>query len=276
VRIALGGRDEAAPELVPTPGATAASWARSLDESASFFLDVRGLRRREAGRRVGLHREAFFWLVAPDDQPVPPGGDNRLLPHDPSDRSRRKEPLPMVTSATARALPGRAPLPRCLSVIAAIMALASATACSRNIDMAGVDKSIREGIATQLGMAVASVDCPKEARTAKKGDVFTCTVSPEVGGRLTVTVTQNDDQGNIAWSVMKTEGLLDLRKVQVSVVDGVKAQAGAEATVDCGGRWKAIRPGEMFECKATSADGQTATVEVTTDDSEGNITWKVR
>jgi hypothetical protein len=89
-------------------------------------------------------------------------------------------------------------------------------------------------------------------------------------------VTQNDDQRNIAWSVMKTEGLLDLQKVQVSVVDGLKAQAGVEATVDCGGRWKAIGPGETFECKATSAGGQTATVEVTTDDSEGNITWKVR
>jgi len=63
-------------------------------------------------------------------------------------------------------------------VIAAIMALASATACSRNIGMAGVDKSIREGIAAQLGMAVASVDCPKEPITAKKGDVFTCTISP--------------------------------------------------------------------------------------------------
>ena len=142
--------------------------------------------------------------------------------------------------------------------------------------MAGVDKSIREGIAAQLGMAVATVDCPKENRVAKKGDLCTCTVSPEVGGRLTVTVTQNDDQGNITWSVTTTEGLLDLQKVQASVVDGLKAQAGVESTVDCGGRWKAIRPGEVFECRATSADGQTATVEVTTDDSEGNITWKVR
>ncbi len=182
----------------------------------------------------------------------------------------------MIPSATIREWPRRNRLSRSLGLTAGIVALATLGACSRNINMADVDKSIREGIAAQLGMAVASIDCPEEQRAAKKGDIFTCTVSPDVGGQLTVTVTQNDDQGNITWSVTKTEGLLDLQKVQASVVDGLKAQAGVEATVDCGGRWKAIRPGEMFECKATSPDGQTATVEVTTDDSEGNITWKVR
>jgi hypothetical protein len=182
----------------------------------------------------------------------------------------------MNTSAAPRAWCRRARLSRSLGLTAGIVALASLGACSRNIDMADVDKSIREGIASQLGMSVASIACPEEPRAAKKGDVFTCTVSPEVGGQLTVTVTQNDDQGNITWSVTKTEGLLDLQKVQASVVDGLKSQAGVEATVDCGGRWKAIKPGEVFECTATSAGGQTATVEVTTDDSEGNITWKVR
>lgn len=148
--------------------------------------------------------------------------------------------------------------------------------CGTTIDMSAVGKSVSEGIQSQLGLAITSVACPPEARPAKTGDVFECVATPAEGGRLVVTVTQKDDQGNVNWEVTKTEGLLDLQLVEASVREGLKQQAGVETTVSCGQRWKGARPGEVFECRATAPDGQEATVAVTTTDAEGNITWAVR
>ena len=74
----------------------------------------------------------------------------------------------------------------------------------------------------------------------------------------------------------KTDGLLDLAKVETAVREGLKTQAQVDVKVDCGGRWKAIKVGEVFECQSAATDGRSAVVEVTTDDAEGNIGWKIR
>ena len=150
-----------------------------------------------------------------------------------------------------------------------------ATGCTRSLDMAALDRSISDGINSQLQLPIASVSCPAGQRALKAGDKFDCTATPKAGGRLTVTVTQKDAAGNVAWEVTKTEGLLDLDKVEVSVKEGLKAQANIDATVTCEGRWKATKVGEIFQCQAASGD-QKATVEVTTKDLDGNISWKVQ
>lgn len=147
-------------------------------------------------------------------------------------------------------------------------------ACSRTLDMPALHQSISGGLNTQLAMPIASVTCGPEDRQMKAGEVFECTAIPQAGGRLTITVTQKDDTGNVTWEVTKTEGLLDLDIVEASVRDGLKAQAQVDATIDCGGRWRLAKPGEAFTCQATMADGRTATVSVTTAE-EGNISWKI-
>ena len=151
----------------------------------------------------------------------------------------------------------------------------AAAGCTRSLDMAALDRSISEGINTQLQLPIATVACPAGDRAMKAGDKFDCTATPKEGGRLTVTVTQKDEAGNVSWEVSKTEGLLDLDKVEVSVRDGLKTQAKIDATVACEGRWKAVKVGEVFQCQATSGEHK-ATVEVTTADQNGNITWKVQ
>jgi hypothetical protein len=160
----------------------------------------------------------------------------------------------------------------CPLILAA--AILPATGCTRSLDMAALDKSISDGINTQLQLPIATVSCPAGDRAMKAGDKFDCTATPKEGGRLTVTVTQKDDAGNVAWEVSKTEGLLDLKKVEASVKEGLKAQTNVDATVACEGRWKAAKVGEVFQCQATSGDSK-ATVEVTTKDLEGNISWKI-
>lgn len=161
------------------------------------------------------------------------------------------------------------------SLLILAVPILAATGCTRSLDMAALDRSISDGINTQLQLPIATVTCPTADRPMKAGDKFECTATPKEGGRLTVTVTQKDDAGNVSWEVSKTEGLLDLDKVEVAVRDGLKAQANIDATVACEGRWKAVKVGEVFQCQATSGEHK-ATVEVTTADQNGNITWKVQ
>jgi hypothetical protein len=145
--------------------------------------------------------------------------------------------------------------------------------CSTKLDMAAIDKSVKEGLSSQLSLPIASVACPQEPMVAKAGATFECTATPEVGGKLTIKVTEKDDAGNIAWEVTKTEGLLDLQKVEQAVAAGIAEQTGAESTVSCGGRWRAAQAGDSFDCQATAADGATSTVTVTSKDADGNIDW---
>jgi hypothetical protein len=169
----------------------------------------------------------------------------------------------------------RSPLTRLLvhgCTLSAALALAS---CTRNLNMEPLRKSVADGLASQLGLAGASVECP-ESRPIKAGDSFECTATPSGGGRLTVRVSQKDDSGNISWDVVKTEGLLDLGKVEGSIVTGLREQARVEATVSCGGRWRAAKAGDTFECEAKAPDGQAIPIVVSVADTEGNISWKTK
>ncbi len=160
--------------------------------------------------------------------------------------------------------------------IGGLLALAlGAAGCSRSLDMSALDQSISTGVNDQLALPIASVECPEGDRPLQAGDTFTCTATPTEGGRLTITVTQKDAEGNVAWEVSKTEGLLDLDLVETAVTEGLKGQAQVDAKVSCDGRWKASKAGEVFQCQAETGDGRKATVEVTITDTEGNINWKV-
>jgi len=162
----------------------------------------------------------------------------------------------------------------CAVLLAVVLGL-GASGCSRSLDMDALHQSIRSGLNDQLALPIASVQCPAGDRALQAGDTFTCTATPTEGGRLTVTVTQKDAEGNVAWEVSETAGLLDLDLVETSVTEGLKAQAQVDAKVSCDGRWKASKPGEVFQCQAETTDGRKATVEVTVTDTEGNISWKV-
>ena len=163
-----------------------------------------------------------------------------------------------------------------LAVSALGLALAL-TGCGTKLDMAKLSTSISDGIKSQLGIEVASVSCPQEERMAKAGDTFECEVTPKDGGKLTVKVTEKDDQGNVDWEMVKLEGFLNTQKVEEAITKGLKEQANADATVSCGDpKLRASKPGETFDCKATLADGSEHTVNVTVKDTEGNVDWKVQ
>jgi hypothetical protein len=143
------------------------------------------------------------------------------------------------------------------------------------LDMDAVVKSIREGLAEQLAVSVQKVDCP-EARQTKAGDVFDCAARVEDVGRLTVAVTQKDDDGNVAWKVTKTAGLLDLAHLEGEIREGLAAHSeGAEVKVACGGHYRGIQVGKTFECHAEDSTGEKVRIKVLIEDAEGNVHWSV-
>jgi hypothetical protein len=53
----------------------------------------------------------------------------------------------------------------------------------------------------------------------------------------------------------------------------VAANASLPATVDCGvGAWRLARPGTTIACTTTLADGTTLQVQLTVNDTAGNVT----
>ena len=161
---------------------------------------------------------------------------------------------------------------RSLLLPAALIALG---ACGITLDIAGVEKSIQDGVVQQLGLAMTSVTCPQESRAAKAGDTFECTGKPEIGGSLRVQVTQKDDKGNIEWKVLKSIGLFDMKEAEAAVAKGISDQLGAEVEVSCGERWQVGEVGDTFECAGEDADGPIPPVTITVKDAEGNISWSM-
>ncbi len=148
-------------------------------------------------------------------------------------------------------------------------------ACGVKVDIAGVEKSIQDGVVQQLGLAMKSVTCPSASRAAKAGDTFECTGQPEIGGSLSVQVTQKDDQGNIEWKVLQSTGLFDMKAAEAAVAKGLADQLGAEVKLSCGERWRLGGEGDTFVCEGEDADGAIPPVTITVKDAEGNIGWSM-
>ena len=159
------------------------------------------------------------------------------------------------------------------SKILVALAALGAAACTSMLDIDGVKKAIAEGVNAQLGLTIASVTCP-DTREMKANDTFECTATPSIGGKLTVQVSQKDDKGNITWAVSKSEGLLDLVALETLITNGLK-EGGTEATISCGGKYRAAEAGKSFECTATAAEGEKAQVAVTIKDAAGNVSFEL-
>lgn len=157
-----------------------------------------------------------------------------------------------------------------------LAALCGLAGCTKHLNVEAVAPSISEGVADQVGLTLAKVTCPTEPRPLAANDTFDCVADVAGGGRLTIAVTQTDDTGNITWKVASTDGLLDLAKVEGSIVTGLKTQARVDATVSCGGKWKVAGAGDTFECQATRPDGTPIPIGVTVSDENGNVSWETK
>jgi hypothetical protein len=160
--------------------------------------------------------------------------------------------------------------------VLACLLLAASAGCTRHLNVDAVAPAITQGVSDQVGLKLASVTCPKDPRPLLANDTFECTAAVAGGGTLTIAVTQTDDTGNITWKVARTDGLLDLAKVEASIVAGLKAQAHVDARVSCHGKWKAAGKDDTFDCQATAPDGTPIPIAVTVADGNGNVSWATK
>ena len=114
-------------------------------------------------------------------------------------------------------------------------------------------------------LAFGNVACPDGIRQAR-GEKFTCTVQLP-GTFLVVDAVQTDNRGNVALTTQQAVISSQLLRQFVGV------NSSLPATVDCGpAPWRVAWPGEKITCGVTLADGTARTVELTVQDTAGNVT----
>lgn len=91
-------------------------------------------------------------------------------------------------------------LSRFLLVIVAAVAL---SACGEStLDTGNIEDEIAPQLAQDTGTKDVGVSCPDDIE-AKKGEEFECDVTAPGGVEAKVTVTQEDDDGNVTWELVK-------------------------------------------------------------------------
>jgi hypothetical protein len=166
----------------------------------------------------------------------------------------------------SRSVPRRAFVLLVLGLVAvgvvAGTAPAHAAQLSRTAARRAVERSVHEAYPA---LAFGNVACPHDIRRAR-GVSFTCTVQLP-GTFLVVDAEQTDGKGTTDFStqqaVIPTQSLRDL----------VAQNASLPATVDCGvAPFRVARAGQVITCLAALADGTMRTVQLTVQDTAGNIT----
>ncbi len=166
-------------------------------------------------------------------------------------------------------------MPRRLGLLA-LAALAGATitgatigdAAARPADLhrPAVRHAVRSGVHRAYpDLVFGNVACP-DGIARKRGLHFTCTVQLP-GTFLVVDAVQTDGKGHVALSTQQAVISSQLLRQFVAV------NSSLPATVDCGpAPWRVARPGEKIACGVTLADGTVRTVELTVQDTAGNVT----
>lgn len=155
-------------------------------------------------------------------------------------------------------------------LVPAALAAASAlvlAGCSSSIDVADLETQVQDGLAQQEG-GTWTVQCP-DSMEVQAGLTADCLATRDDGQTLEITITQDDDQGNITWKAVPK---LDSVKLEQTIAADITAQVGGEWTVTCEADVP-LAQGTTSTCEATSTDGQSATINVTQTDDQGNVEW---
>jgi hypothetical protein len=125
-----------------------------------------------------------------------------------------------------------------------------------------VERSVHEAYPA---LTFGNVACPSGVQRAR-GVSFTCTVQLP-GTFLVVDAKQTDGRGTIELSTQ--QALIPTQALR----DFVAQNASLPATVDCGpSPFRVARADQVLTCGAVLADGTTRQVDLTVQDTAGNVT----
>jgi hypothetical protein len=80
----------------------------------------------------------------------------------------------------------------------------AAAACTKSLDTAGLETTLKDQIEEQTHSTITAVDCPDNIKV-ESGGTFECTATEESGATFTLEVVQTDDQGRVTWRVIGGE-----------------------------------------------------------------------
>lgn len=121
------------------------------------------------------------------------------------------------------------------------------TACSKTLDHDRIAQSIQQDVIKQGGISLKMVTCPNSIKP-EAGQTFECVGETDTGYTFTIPVKQQDAQGNLLWDVPNAKGLLNVAKFETIVQEAVQSEIGSRPLIRCGGTYKAVKPGQTFEC----------------------------
>ncbi len=177
-----------------------------------------------------------------------------------------------------------------------MLCLLTLTACNFGFDSKKVGESIQKDIVKNGGTSLKTVTCPGGIKP-EAGKTFECVGEMDNGYTFTIVVQQQDNKGTVAWDVPQAKGLLNIPNLESLMQASLTTEIGAKPAINCGGIYKAVKPGERFECqlsykmqkpapkavapkKGKPAPAskpveitQTEKISISTD-GEGNVSWQ--
>jgi hypothetical protein len=91
--------------------------------------------------------------------------------------------------------------PRIVRAAVLLCVVVAAVACSKSLDVGGLETELGNQLNTKLDVTGITVDCPDDIK-AEAGGEFDCTGTVPDAGTLTIHVKQSDDEGHVTWKVV--------------------------------------------------------------------------
>ncbi len=153
----------------------------------------------------------------------------------------------------------------CLVYLVAV-GLVALSGCAKSLDVDSLQTNIRENVIRQGGLSLKTVTCPKNV-PLETGRAFDCVGELDSGELFAIPAKQTDATGKVEWDVPHTKGLLNLVKLESLFQETLQASEGKKLAIECGQGYRAVKPGESFECQIKQPVGQS-----TGKDTQGRTT----
>ncbi|HEY9656455.1 MAG TPA: DUF4333 domain-containing protein, partial [Crinalium sp.] len=124
--------------------------------------------------------------------------------------------------------------------------------CTKPLDHLKIENSIRDSVIQQGGVSLKTVSCPNDVQPAAN-QPFTCLGTLDTGGTFAINVQQKDSQGTVQWDIPSVRGLVNVAKLETLLQETLTSESRTALRVECGDSYRAVRPGETFDCKVQSA-----------------------
>ncbi|HEY9882088.1 MAG TPA: DUF4333 domain-containing protein [Thermosynechococcaceae cyanobacterium] len=130
--------------------------------------------------------------------------------------------------------------------------------CTKPLEHLQIENSIRDSVIRQGGVSLKTVSCPNDVKPAAD-QTFECLGTLDTGGTFAINVQQKDNQGTVQWDIPSVRGLVNVAKLETLLQETLTSEIRTALRVECGDTYRAVRPGETFDCTVHSAAKPLAT-----------------